>query len=78
MAAQKPVEMLKVRDYPPNLFQLSFPLNEDGTRQLCPALLQPKPPAGSDEPQGDDVARLRYEFACPRRCSRASWCGLFP
>jgi len=73
VAAQKPVEMLKVRDYPPetwefllrlmNLFQLSFPLNEDGTRQLCPALLQPEPPLGTDEPQGDDVARLRYEFA---------------
>ena len=73
VAAQKPVEMLNVRDYPPekwefllrlmNLFQLSFPLNEDGTRQLCPALLQPKPPPGTDEPQGDDVARLRYEFA---------------
>jgi internalin A len=73
VAAQKPVEMLKARDYPAekwefllqlmNLFQLSFPLNEDGTRQLCPALLQPEPPPGTDEPQGDDVARLRYEFA---------------
>ena len=73
VAAQKPVEMLKTRDYPAekwefllrlmNLFQLSFPLNEDGTRQLCPALLQPEPPPGTDEPQGDDVTRLRYEFA---------------
>jgi hypothetical protein len=41
VAAQEPVEMLKARDYPAgqwefllrlmNLFQLSFPLNEDGT-----------------------------------------------
>ena len=73
VAAQKPVKMLKVRDYPAekwefllrlmNLFQLSFPLNEGGTSQLCPALLQPEPPPGTDEPQGDDVVRLRYEFA---------------
>jgi internalin A len=73
VAAQKPLEMLKERDYPAekwgfllrlmNLFQLSFPLNEDGTRQLCPALLQLEPPPGTDEAQSDDVVRLRYEFA---------------
>jgi internalin A len=73
VAADKPVEMLKARDYPPqkwefllrlmNVFQLSFPLNEEGTSQLCPALLQPEPPPGTDELQGDDLTRLRYEFA---------------
>jgi hypothetical protein len=57
VAAQKPVEMLKAEDYPAekwafllrlmNLFQLSFPLEENGTRQLCPALLQPEMPAWS-------------------------------
>jgi internalin A len=73
VAARKPVEMLKARDYPAekwefllrlmNLFQLSFPLSEDGKRQLCPTLLRAEPPPGTDEPQGDDVVRLRYEFA---------------
>jgi hypothetical protein len=72
VASQKPVEMLKAEDYPKdkwefllrlmNLFQLSFPLSEDGTRQLCPTLLQPEPPPGTDEPQDDEVVRLRYEF----------------
>jgi hypothetical protein len=73
VAAQKPVEMLKAKDYPVekwafllrlmNLFQLSFPLNEDGSRQLCPTLLRAEPPPQTDEPQGADTERLRYEFA---------------
>jgi hypothetical protein len=72
VAAQKPVEMLRARDYPPerwafllrlmNLFQLSFPLSEDGRRQLCPTLLRAEPPPGTDEPEGEDTVRLRYEF----------------
>jgi internalin A len=72
VAAQKPVEMLKAKDYPAekwefllrlmNLFQLSFPLSEDGLRQLCPTLLRAEPPPETDEPQGADTVRLRYEF----------------
>jgi len=73
VAAQKPVEMLRARDYPAdkwefllrlmNLFQLSFPVKEDGTEQLCPTLLPAEPPPGTDEPPGNDTVRLRYEFA---------------
>ncbi len=73
VAAQKPVEMVKAKDYPVekwafllrlmNLFQLSFPLNEDGSRQLCPTLLRAEPPPQTDEPTGADTVRLRYEFA---------------
>jgi len=72
VAAQEPVNMLKVTDYPAekwkfllrlmNLFQLSFPLNEDGTQQLCPTLLRAEPPAGTDEPPVAESIRLRYEF----------------
>lgn len=73
VAAQKPVEMLKAADYPAekwkfllrlmNLFQLSFPLSEDVQRQICPTLLRAEPPPETDEPQGADTVRLRYEFA---------------
>lgn len=73
VAAQKPVEMLAAKDYPAekwefllrlmNLFQLSFPLSEDGKTQLCPTLLRADPPPGTEEPQGSDTVRLRYEFA---------------
>ena len=73
VAAQEPVKMLKAADYPMekwnfllrlmNRFQLCFPLNEEGSQQLCPMLLHVGPPPGTDEPQGDDVVRLRYE--CP-------------
>ena len=72
VAASDAVEMLKSHDYPRekwkflldlmNLFQLSFPLQEDGERQLCPTLLRAEPPPGTDEPQGADTVRLRYEF----------------
>jgi hypothetical protein len=73
VAAQEPVKMLQAEDYPAekwtfllrlmNLFQLSFPITEDGTRQLCPTLLRANPPSGTDEPAGEDAVRLRYEFA---------------
>ncbi|HXD34221.1 MAG TPA: COR domain-containing protein [Pyrinomonadaceae bacterium] len=73
VAAQKPVEMLRSEDYPAekcefllrlmNLFQLSFPLNEDGTEQLCPTLLGAEPPPQTDEPNDGDRVQLRYEFA---------------
>lgn len=73
VAGQPSVGMLKAHDYPRekwefllrlmNLFQLSFPLSEDGRRQLCPALLRAEPPPGTDEPQGADTVWLRYEFA---------------
>ncbi|MGB8167999.1 MAG: COR domain-containing protein [Chthoniobacteraceae bacterium] len=73
VAASDAVKMLKSHDYPReksrflldlmNLFQLSFPISEDGERQLCPTLLQAEPPPGTDEPQGADRVQLRYEFA---------------
>jgi hypothetical protein len=64
---------LKAEDYPEekwpflvrliSLFQLSFPLDEDGQRQLVPALLPVEEPPGATEPddQGGRI-RLRYEF----------------
>jgi hypothetical protein len=71
VAAQEPVKMLEAADYPMkawqfllrlmNRFELCFPLNEEGNRQLCPLLLHVGPPSGTDEPQGNDVVRLRYE-----------------
>lgn len=73
VAAQEPVNMLRAEDYPAekwgfllrlmNLFQLTFPITEDGTKQLCPTLLRAEPPADTNEPAGDDAVRLRYEFA---------------
>ncbi|HEX3144747.1 MAG TPA: leucine-rich repeat domain-containing protein [Pyrinomonadaceae bacterium] len=72
VAAQPPVKMLNAEDYPTekwgfllqlmNLFQLSFPINESGSSQLCPTLLGAEPPPETDEPQGADTVRLRYEF----------------
>jgi internalin A len=73
VAGQKPIEMLNSKDYPPdkwefllslmNLFQLSFPLNEDCSRQLCPTLLPAEPPPDTDEPKDAEIIKLRYEFA---------------
>lgn len=72
VAASESVAMLMAKDYPRekwkfllelmNLFQLSFPISEDGERQLCPSLLRAEPPPGTDEPQGADRVQLRYEF----------------
>lgn len=72
IASSDAVKMLNVEDYPEekwefllrlmNLFQMSFPLTQDGQCQLCPMLLQAEPPSGTDEPAGKNVIRLRYEF----------------
>jgi hypothetical protein len=45
-----------------NLFQLSFPLDEQGKRYLVPTLLPADEPPGSGEPEGTEVVKLRYEF----------------
>jgi internalin A len=45
-----------------NLFQLSFPLDEQGQRYLVPTLLPADEPPDSGEPSGPDVVKLRYEF----------------
>jgi hypothetical protein len=45
-----------------NLFQLSFPLDEEGQRFLVPTLLPADEPPGSGEPAGPDTVKLRYEF----------------
>jgi internalin A len=64
--------MLQADDYPPNkrefllrlldLFHLSYPLDDEGREQLVPTLLPLNPPAGSDEPDGAERVRLRFEF----------------
>ncbi len=66
------VKALRAAEYPPekwpfllrlmNLFQLSFPLDEEGRRHLVPALLSADEPPGTEEPQGEGVVKLRYEF----------------
>jgi hypothetical protein len=45
-----------------NLFQLSFPLDEDGRSYLVPTLLPADEPVDSGEPDGPDKVKLRYEF----------------
>lgn len=71
VAAQPPIEMLDAHVYSGkwdfllrlmNLFQLSFPLDEGFSRQLCPTLLGAEPPAGTDEPADGERVQLRYEF----------------
>jgi internalin A len=64
--------MLNAKDYPQekwafllrlmSLFQLSFPLDEEGQRQLVPALLPVEEPSEVFEPEGEGRVRLRYEF----------------
>lgn len=71
-AAEK-LKMLKAKEYPRDkwkfllrlmsLFQLAFPVDDDGEQLLVPTLLPLEPPEGCDEPEGDDRTRLRYEFA---------------
>jgi internalin A len=70
-AAEK-LKMLKAKDYPQkkwpfvlrlmSLFQLSFPLDEGGQKQLVPALLPLEEPSAATEPDGEGRVRLRYEF----------------
>ena len=70
-AAEK-LEMLKAKDYPQekwpfvlrlmSLFQFSFPLDEDGQKQLVPALLPVEEPSAATEPDGEGRVRLRYDF----------------
>src|SRR4029077_215596 len=70
-AAEK-LEMLNAKDYPQekwpfvlrlmSLFQLSFPLDEGGQKQLVPALLPVEEPSAATEPDGAERVRLRYEF----------------
>ncbi|MEZ5326597.1 MAG: COR domain-containing protein [Verrucomicrobiales bacterium] len=65
-------KMLNAADYPEDkrsfllrlmdLFHLSYPLDTDDTAQLVPALLSPTPPEGTEEPDSEDVVRLRYEL----------------
>ncbi|MFO0942000.1 MAG: COR domain-containing protein [Pirellulales bacterium] len=71
-AADK-LKMLKSNDYPHkmwpfllrlmNLFQLAFPIDDQGERLLVPTLLPLEPPKGCDEPEEENRTRLRYEFA---------------
>jgi internalin A len=72
LAAAEEAEVLKAAEYPPekwpfllrlmNLFQLSFPLDEEGRRYLVPTLLSADEPRESAEPDGANVVKLRYEF----------------
>lgn len=69
-AAEK-LGMLQAKDYPADrwwfllrlmgAFQLSYPLDAEGTEHLVPVLLPADAPAGTDEPPGPDRTRLRYE-----------------
>ncbi len=71
-AAEK-LKMLKASYYPPDmwpfllrlmsLFQLAFPIDDEGKTLLVPTLLPPEPPLGCEEPPDGDRTRVRYEFA---------------
>jgi internalin A len=71
--AAENLRMLKAKDYPRekwpfvlrlmSLFQLSFPLDEGGQRQLVPALLPVEEPSAATEPDDTGRVRLRYEFS---------------
>ena len=64
--------MLRAVDYPAekrafllrlmDLFHLSYPLDDEGGKELVPTLLPLNPPAGTDEPEDTNRVRLRYEF----------------
>lgn len=70
--AAETAQMLNASEYPEEkwlyllrlmgLFQLSFPLDEHAQRQLVPALLPVDVPAGTDEPAGVEVFKMRFEF----------------
>ncbi len=44
------------------LFQLTFPLDEEGLKHLTPTLLPADEPPDCQEPDEANAARLRYEF----------------
>ncbi len=72
IASMSSGKMIQLQDYPPekwsfmlklmSLFQLAFPLSEDGSQQICPALLGVEPPKDTEEPEGENTIKLRYEF----------------
>ena len=63
---------MRAKDYPEekwpfllrlmSLFQLSFPVDEEGQQQLVPALLPLEEPLAATEPDSAGRVRLRYEF----------------
>ena len=65
-------KMLRAEDYPADkrdfllrlmdLFHLSYPLDDEGQKQIVPTLLPLNPPHGTEEPDDTDRVRLRYEF----------------
>jgi internalin A len=65
-------KMLDAADYPlekrgfllrlMDAFHLSYPLMDEADTYLVPTLLPVNPPEGTDEPSGENLARLRYEF----------------
>jgi internalin A len=72
LAVANDAKVLKAVEYPGekwpfllrlmNLFQLSFPLGDQGERYLVPTLLPADEPPDSGEPVGPDLVKLRYEF----------------
>jgi internalin A len=78
LAVAEQIGMLKAGEYPRekwpfllrlmNLFQLSYPLDDENRRHLVPALLSADEPPDSAEPEGEAgaagaaVVKLRYEF----------------
>ena len=72
-AGAEKLKMLKADDYPEKkwpfllqlmkLFQLAFPIDDTGEKLLVPTLLPVEPSPDCDEPDAEDRARLRYEFA---------------
>ena len=72
LAVADQAKVLKATEYPRekwgfllrlmNLFQLSYPLDEEGKSYLVPTLLPADEPPDSGEPAGADVVKLRYEF----------------
>jgi hypothetical protein len=59
-----------------SLFQLGFPLDEDGQRQLVPALLPVEEPSAATEPVARDVCGSGMSSTSSRhRLFRVCWCG---
>jgi hypothetical protein len=72
LAVADQCQVLKAAEYPRekwefllrlmNLFQLSFPLDDQSPRCLVPTLLPADEPPDSGEPAGPGIVKLRYEF----------------